>query len=69
MSGPKMCPHCEQEMDEDLAEFKVCSECWNEFDDADLERAREERKEERREEKLEAGEDPDDDEDEDDEDR
>ena len=49
MSGPKICPHCEQEMDEDLAEFNVCSECWNEFDDADLERAREERREERRE--------------------
>ena len=36
-------------MDEDLAEFYVCSECWNEFDDSDLERAREERREERQE--------------------
>jgi predicted amidophosphoribosyltransferase len=60
MTGPKICPHCEQEMDESLAEFYFCSECGQEFDEDDLETAREERRE--------AGEDLDDDEDGDEED-
>ena len=63
MSGPKICPLCEQEMDEDLAELFVCSECGCDFDAADLERAEEEQKEERRQERLDAGEDPNADED------
>lgn len=62
MAGPKICPHCEQEMDEDLAELYVCSECWNEFDDSDLERAREERRESRLEEAQKNGEEIDEDE-------
>ena len=63
MAGPKICPHCEREMDEDLAELFVCSECGCDFDATDLERAEEERSEERREERREAGEDPDENED------
>ena len=59
MTGPKICPNCEQEMDEDLAELYVCSECGQEFTDCDLEETREERRE--------AGEASDDDEGEDDE--
>ena len=62
MSGPKICPHCDQEMDQDLAELFVCSECGCDFDAADLESAEEERKEEHRQERLDAGEDPDEDE-------
>ena len=65
MTGPKICPHCEQEMDEDLADVFICSECGCDFDAADLERAQEERREDRRQERLEAGEDPDEDEDDD----
>lgn len=58
MTEPKICPHCEQEMDEDLAELYVCSECGQKFTDCDIEEALEER--------LGTGEDSDDDEDEDD---
>ncbi len=32
MSGPKICPHCEQEMDEDLAEEGICGECGEEVE-------------------------------------
>lgn len=63
MTGPKICPNCDQEMDEDLAELFVCSECGCDFDASDLERADEQRKEERRQERTEAGEDPDDEDD------
>ena len=45
MTGPKICPHCEREMDECLAEYGYCSECCEAFDEDDLERAREERRE------------------------
>jgi predicted amidophosphoribosyltransferase len=32
MSGPRICPHCGDEMDEDLAEEGICSECGEELD-------------------------------------
>jgi len=46
VAEPKICPHCEQEMDEDLAELNICSECGQEFTDCDLEEAEEKRREE-----------------------
>ncbi len=36
MSGYKKCSHCNQEMDEDLAEEGICSECGEKFDEADI---------------------------------
>ncbi len=32
------CPHCDEEMDEDLAQEGICSECGDEFDESDLQR-------------------------------
>jgi rRNA maturation endonuclease Nob1 len=29
----KRCPNCHEEMDEDLAEEEICSECGEEFDE------------------------------------
>lgn len=35
MSGP-ICPHCEQEMDEELAEEGICSACGKRFNECEL---------------------------------
>ncbi len=36
------CPHCREEMDDDLMQEGICSECEEEFDDEDLQRKKEE---------------------------
>ncbi len=37
MSGPKKCPNCGAEIDPDIAEEFVCSECGAEFMEQELE--------------------------------
>lgn len=46
MSDPKRCPECDSEMDPDLAQEGICSECGAEFTEEDLEGKREEEREE-----------------------
>lgn len=36
MAAPKRCPHCDEEMDENLAEEGICPECGEEFDETDI---------------------------------
>ena len=41
----KKCPHCGEEMDEDLTEKGICSECGEEFDQNETEEDHDQSKE------------------------